>query len=327
MNNTDLITELCMILQKHDIYTDEVKAEITITLSNYDVQKKTTEVVVYDCNNYNYEMIKSFLIGKTVAGLTPKSLNQYKYQLTKILDKIDKPINMITADDLKLYFAIRQVRDNVSACTITSEWHILSSFFGWIHKQDLLAKNPMFKIECPKKRKKKKKAFSNMDCELLRNACKNLKEKAIIEVLLSTWCRVSEISNIDILDIEGDTITVLGKGKKERAVYLNCKAQLAIKNYLESRNDNNNALFVNRANERLSAQSIERLIAKIGERAGIENTHPHRFRRTGATMALRTGMPIEKVSYLLGHESVVTTQIYLDINEDEVKQAHMKYVS
>lgn len=322
----DLLHQLCMIFQKYDAMNEQTKAELTILLSDYEIEKRETDIILYDPDDYNLEMLQRFLIAKRVAGLTENSLIHYKYQLEQIFGKINKPINMITADDLMLYLAIRQAKDKKSDATLVNEWHALSSFFGWMHKEEFLERNPMFRVECPKKRKKKKKAFSSMECEMLRNACIDAREKLLIELLLSTWCRISEIEQMDITDIEGDSITVIGKGQKERIVYLNSKAQLAIKEYLSTRKDNEPALITGRTG-RMQKGGLEKMVKQIGERAGIENVHPHRFRRTGATFALRAGMPIEKVSFLLGHEAVSTTQIYLDINEEEMKQAHKKWVS
>lgn len=322
----DLLQKLCILLQEHEAYTENTRAELIILLGDYEISKRETEIEIYNSDDFNVEMIQRFLIGKTVAGLTQKSIEHYKSRLRKIILGFNKPIDKITSDDLKMFLAVRQIKDKVQDASLANDWHILSSFFGYLHKEEILEKNPMFKVECPKKRKKKKKAFTNMECELLRNNCEDAREKAFIEVFLSTWCRVSEIRGMNIDDIQGDSITVLGKGEKERIVYLNSRAQLAIQNYLNTRNDSCPALFINRYGSRMSNDSIVKALKKLGERAAVENVHPHRFRRTGATMALRAGMPIEKVSYLLGHESVSTTQIYLDINEDEIKQAHRKWV-
>lgn len=319
--------DLCMVISKHRALNEQIKAEIALVLAQYEISKRETEIELYNSDEYNLEMIKRFLIGKTVAGLTEKSIEHYKSRLKKIILSFNKPVNKITSDDLKIYFAYRQVKDKVQDTSIVNDWHVLSSFFGYLHKEDILEKNPMFKIECPKKRKKKKKAFSQMECELLRNKCEDARIKALVEVFLSTWCRVSEVSAMNIDDIQGDSITVVGKGKKERTVYLNSKAQLAIKNYLDTRTDTNRALFIGRTGNRLTNGSIVLAFKKLAEKAAVDNVHPHRFRRTGATMAIKAGMPIEKVSYLLGHESVSTTQIYLDINEDDIREAHRKWVS
>lgn len=325
----ELLKEICILFQECDAYDDYIKAKLTLILNEYEISKKSTEITLYDCEDYNAQIIKKFLINKTVAGMTERTIDTYRACLRSVLGKINKPIPQITPDDIKLYLAKRQIQDKISAVSAVNEWRVLSSFYGWLHREEIIERNPMYKVDKPKQRKKKKKAFTPMECELIRNGCQNLRDKAIVEVLFSTWCRVSEVSQMDIADIEGDSITVIGKGKKERTVYINSKAQLAIKNYLESRDDNSPALFVslNAPHNRIKTAGIEIFIREIGRRAGVEKTHPHRFRRTGATLALRSGMPIEKVSFLLGHESIDTTQIYLDINEDEAKQAHKKYVT
>ncbi len=324
----ELIENLCMLLQRENCYSDTLKEEMIIILSEFNIEKKSTEVTVYNDDNLNMEILKKFLISKTVAGLTERTIRMYKTTMLFVFARIEKSVLEMTSDDIKLYLAIRQMRDGVTATTANNEWHCMSSFFGWLHREELIEKNPIYKVDCPKLRKIKKKAFSNMECERIRDNCNTLREKAIVEMLFSTWCRVTEIEQMDIDDIDNDEIKVVGKGKKERIVYINSKAQLALSKYLESRDDNSRALFVsrNKPYNRLLKSSIEKTVREIGERANVDNVHPHRFRRTGATMALKSGMPIETVSHLLGHESVATTQIYLDICEDDMKQSHKKWV-
>lgn len=323
-----LLNDIKMILMKENAYSSRIDAQLTIALSDYEVTKAVTDIVPFTNEDYNAEIIGKFIVDKTVKGLTNRTLNYYKTQLTSIFRKIGKPINMVSADDLKKYLAIRQIHDAVSDTTIENEFRVLSSLYTWMSVKDIISKNPMARIEKPKKRKHKKKAFTAMEVERLRDSCKDIRERAIVEMLLSTWCRVSEMVGMDIADINENAITVLGKGRKERTVYLNSKARLALNKYLETRNDNSPALFVsyNRPHNRLLMSQFEKTMRDLGQRANVENTHPHRFRRTGATMALKGGMRIEAVSHLLGHESIETTQIYLDINEDEMKQAHDKYV-
>ena len=210
----------------------------------------------------------------------------------------------------------------------------------------------MNKVEAIKEPKKKKKAFSNMELEKIRFACRNAYERAFIEVLISTWARISEIAEMKIADIQDNKIVVHGKGDKYRETYLTAKAQIAIQEYLKQREDENPWLFPKGARitelrkkgipqkemhlwwqhaenvrpGRRDSGSLESTVRDIGKRAGVENCHPHRFRRTGATMALRAGMPIIEVSKLLGHESIATTQIYLDIEEKQLQATHEKYV-
>lgn len=323
----ELLEEMCMVFQQNGIYTEELKNKMVILLSEYDVNKRMTEVAVYH-GDVNKQLLTKFLMSKTVAGCTKRTLGFYQNELSKILEKIGKAATEITPDDIRLYLAIRQAKDGVSRTTASNEWRALSSFYAWLQREEIVLKNPMNRVESIKPEKKKKKAFSEMEVEKIREGTRNLRDKALVEVMFSTWCRISELAGMKISDIEGNSMTVLGKGRKERVVYLNSKAMLALDKYIKSRDDGNDALFVSlqKPHETLDIPGIGIAIRGLGRRLGIENCHPHRFRRTGATMALRSGMPIAQVSQILGHESVATTQIYLDISEKEARQAHEKYV-
>lgn len=321
---TELIEKILLIADD----TTNFKANLTILLNEYDITPKKTEVAIYDKDSYNHSLINKFLANKKIAGMTHKTIEYYGARLNYIFNEINKPINLITSDDIKVYLAKRQIKDKLSNKTLNNEWRVLSSFYNWAIRDEELSKNPMYQVDKVKERKTKKKALNDMECELIRNSCESLRDKALVEILFSTWCRVSEIEGMNISDIEDDQLTVTGKGEKERIVYLNSKAQLALKNYLEARTDNNDALFVGlkAPYNRLSKNGIENNIKKIGLKANVNNVYPHRFRRTGATIALRTGMSIDKVSHLLGHESIETTQVYIDIKDAELKEAHKKYV-
>ena len=210
----------------------------------------------------------------------------------------------------------------------------------------------MAKVDMVKVQQKKKKAFEEIDIERLRDACRTEREKALVELLLSTWCRVSEVAQIRIDEINDGEILIHGKGQKDRVVYLNAKSKLALEKYLAQRKDLNPYLFARAkyaANDQergkmrgnsywykdtklvaedghMDSSTIETIIRKLGKRANVKNTHPHRFRRTGATYALRQGMPLTTVSKLLGHANISVTQIYLDISDAELEEAHRKYV-
>lgn len=247
--------------------------------------------------------------------------------------------------------AIRSQRDKVSKVTINNERRCLSSFFSWLQTEEILLKNPMAKVERVKVTREKKKAFSLMELEKIRAACRTARERAIVETLISTWCRVSELTGIRISDIHDGTCTVHGKGDKVRDVYLNARSVLALETYMKERSDGNPYLFPGAVEGYIQASkggrcaadwykdpglvsetapldkgSIESIVRRIGKISGVDHVHPHRFRRTGATMALRAGMPLIQVSKLLGHESIETTQIYLDISDAELEAAHEKYV-
>lgn len=329
----------------------DIRMRITMVLSRYDIKKAVTDVVPYQ-GDVNEQIIKKFLIAKTAAGRSQRTIKEYKSTLTNVMRRIGKPYNQITTSDVRLYLALRINRDGVSKTFADNERRDLSTFYSWLRKERILMENPMDNVEAIKVTKRKKKAFQNIEIEKIRFACRDEMESALVEVLLSTWCRVTEVAEMKISDIEGNRITVHGKGDKYRDVYLTPKAQLAILEYLSKRKDISPQLFPRRIslddfrkkgvrdkemhlwwmhpenidNGQKSTSSIEITIRKIGKLAGVENCHPHRFRRTGATMALRKGMTMIEVSKLLGHENVATTEIYLDIESDQLQETYAKYV-
>ena len=353
----DLITDLAIMLQPHtDMNMQDLKMRIEMVLQPYEVTKAHTELTVYQ-GDVNERILKRFLAAKMAAGCSAKTIRYYGDSIKITLEKIGKPYMDITADDIRLYLAVRIHKDGVTKATADNERRNLSSFFTWLQKEEILLKNPMSKIESIKVTKKKKKAYSLLDLEKIRLGCRNAREKAIVEFLASTWCRVSELLQVKISDIQGEAVEVHGKGDKYRTVYLNARAMLAVNQYLQERTDSSPYLFPGCAYRSVDPQFkdltsghglqrhewykvpelvsdagipdvsiIEGVVRSIGKRAGVENVHPHRFRRTGATMALRQGMPILQVSKMLGHNSLETTQIYLDISDEELQQAHNKYV-
>ena len=325
-----------------------------IILDEYEVSQRHTEVAIRH-EEKNQRMLALFLASKAASGRTDRSIKYYKGTLNFIFDRIGKDFDEITSDDIKLYLAKRLRVDHVSKTTAANDRRVLSSFYTWLHKNEYIRKNPLNKVEAIKYAKPKKKAFTDMEIEKLRLACRTEREKMIIEVLLSTWCRVSELAGIRIDEIEDDKVLVHGKGEKDRTVYLNAKAQIAVQNYLSKRKDSNpyllpKAKYAGQVKlmaqlrkgkspttwyedpelvddyEHTGAGTIECIIRDIGKRSAVKNSHPHRFRRTGATFALRAGMNIMTVSKLLGHANIAVTQVYLDIDDEELEGAHGKYV-
>ena len=254
-----------------------------------------------------------------------------------VFNRINKNADDVTADDIRYYIAFRQKVDKVASTTAHNEYRVLQSFFQYLTMEEIIQKNPTFKVGRIKNKKTKKEAFTELEIEKLRDVLQDNRERALFEVLLSTGCRVSELSAIKIADIDGNRIKILGKGNKERYVYLNVRASLSIEKYLQERNDTNPYLFCghyrnpglasDESHPHLNKGTIEQMIRKMKKRANLETEcYPHKFRRTCATMALRRGMPIEQVSKMLGHESIETTQIYLDLDDSELEAAHKKYV-
>lgn len=348
-----LMDRLIFVLMEQDVPNlDDIRSRYTIILNDYQVEQKETALAVWT-EGKNEWFLKKFLLAKAVAGLSKNTLNDYRKEITKALESMGKDADAVTSEDVQVYLA--RIMQRASKRYAENARLDLSSFFGWLHREELIPKNPMNRVEKIKVQKQKKPAFSEMDVELIRTACRTNRERAIVELLLSTGCRVSELISIRIDDIDGDIINILGKGDKYRNIYLNARASLALRLYLGERRDGNPFLFPRCAvtpadkdrrwslvaSERAEwykhpqlvdvtgtpdKSVIESIVRSIGKRAGVEKCHPHRFRRTCATFALRRGMPIEQVSKMLGHANIATTQVYLDLSEEELAQAHKKYV-
>ena len=324
----ELINKISLYIQSliPDKSLIDVNMHLEIILNDYEIQKRETAIALRN-EDMNEIMIKKFLVAKTVEGRTDRTIQYYRDRITTIVYRINKSVTEITTDDIRYYMAVRKIQDGVSDVTIGNEIRCMRSFFTFLENEELINKNPCRSIGPIKTEKVKKKAFSEMDVEKIRSACRTARESAIVEILLSTGCRVSELVGIERNDVLGESLIVHGKGKKDRTVYLNAKSQMAINNYLKERTDNSIYLFTKyKKDERANAGQIEKIVRDIGERAGVQKCHPHRFRRTCATFALRRGMPVEQVSKMLGHEELTTTQIYLDLSEEELHQAHKKYV-
>lgn len=355
-----LLNEIMMALVSSGVDIGNIKSRLILILDNYEITDRCTEISVIEEDD-SEKYLRLFLVNKRVAGRTERTLKQYKAELTRFLAEVSKsPLN-ITSDDIKIYLATKEVRDGASKVYQKNILRVVSSFFQWMIREEFITKNPMNKVDEIKTPKTKKEAFSEIQIEQLRaKVGDDIRLLCIFEMLVSTWCRVSELAQIKVKDFSEayGSVLVHGKGEKERICYLNAKTRIILERYLSERNDANEYLFP-KCNisvtsdkgtfskacknlnikprewwkykelvscEHIDKSTIESHIRKLGRKAGIEKTHPHRFRRTGATMALRRGMPIEQVSKLLGHESIETTQIYLDVSEQELEQAHKKYV-
>lgn len=306
---------------------EEIQSELLIALKDYDVKKVETEIVPYQ-GDINEKYMKHFLVSKKIAGCTDRTLYAYKNEVSKVLKAINKPATEITTDDIRLCIANKQIYDGISNVYASHILRCVSSFFAHLTDEEVILKNPCLKIPNIKKEKKQKKAFTELEFEKIRDACQTAKERVWVELLLSTGCRVSELASIKIEDIKDNRINVLGKGNKRRYVYLNAKATLTLKEWIDL-GKYSEYLFPSREGATkpyVDKGYIEQIVREIGKRAGVSKVHPHRFRRTCATFALKRGMPIQQVSKMLGHESIETTQIYLDLQEEELEIAHQKYV-
>ncbi|PWM78510.1 MAG: integrase [Phascolarctobacterium sp.] len=278
----------------------------------------------------DYKLIQNFLASKRVEGCSEKSLKYYQATILKMLEGINKKIDRITTDDLRNYLTVYQQKKNSSKITIDNIRRILSSFFSWLEDEDYILKSPVRRIHKVKSATIIKETYTDESLELMRDSCTNLRDLALIDMLASTGMRVGELVLLNIEDInftERECV-VFGKGSKERIVYFDARTKIHLKNYLNSRTDNNNALFVSLKSpyKRLNIGGIEVRLREMGKRLNITRVHPHKFRRTLATMAIDKGMPIEQLQRLLGHQRIDTTLQYAMVKQSNVKLAHKKYI-
>lgn len=306
---------------------DIIENALHVVLRDYDISEKSTALALVN-QDTTTKSIQMFFISKKVEGLSDKSLTYYGYVLRKFFEIIKINLEDISTNDVRYYLAKRQMDNpDISKVTLNNERRVLRSYFSWCQAEDYISKNPMVAIKQIKTPKLVKKAFTELEMEKMREACESHRERAIIEVLYSTGVRCAELSGIKLSDINGDEILVLGKGNKERIVYLNARALVAVQKLIEDRDYESEYLFCSeRGHRQLKNSSIQSIVKSIGKRAGVTNVHPHRFRRTAATHALNRGMPIEQVSRMLGHASIETTTIYARSTTENVKESHKKFV-
>lgn len=278
----------------------------------------------------NESFLVEFLSAKRIEGCSDKSLSYYRKTITAALNSIDKGIKHITTDDLRSYLTDYQTEKKSSKVTMDNIRRILSSFFSWLEDEDYIIKSPVRRIHKVKTSKTIKETYTDENLELMRDNCVELRDLAMIDMLASTGMRVGEmvLLNRDDINFNERECIVVGKGDKERMVYFDARTKLHLQNYLDSRIDSNPALFVSlrSPHNRLTIGAIELRLREMGRKLGISKVHPHKFRRTLATMAIDKGMPIEQLQRLLGHQRIDTTLQYAMVKQSNVKLAHRKYI-
>ncbi len=274
--------------------------------------------------------VQLFLAAKRVEGCSEKTIRYYESTLMNALNVMDKDVLRITTDDLRLYLNEYQLNRLTGKTTIDNIRRILSSFFAWLEDEDYIMKSPVRRIHKVKTCKTVKETYSDEALEIMRDHCGCIRDLALIDMLASTGMRVGELVllNRDDIDFVNRECVVLGKGNKQRIVYFDARAKVHLEKYLNNRKDNNPALFISlqRPYNRLQIRGVEIRLHELGEKLNMCRIHPHKFRRTLATMAIDKGMPIEQVQQLLGHQSVDTTLQYAMVNQSNVKQSHKKYI-
>lgn len=276
------------------------------------------------------ELLGAFISAKRVEGCSEKTLHYYSSTITTVTKAIDKPIRQVMTDDLRVYLATYQQEKGVSKVTIDNVRRIMSSFFSWLEDEDHIIKSPVRRIKKVRVSKTVKEIYSDEEIEAMRDNCNAPRDLAIIDLLASTGMRVGELVRLDRDDIDFNNreCIVLGKGDKERPVYFDARTKVHLQAYLESRTDDNPALFVTLDNphDRLRISGVESRLHNLGERLNIHRVHPHKFRRTLATRAIDKGMPIEQVQHLLGHQKIDTTLEYAMVNQNNVKASHRRFI-
>lgn len=278
----------------------------------------------------NQHLVSVFLAAKRVEGCSEKTVRYYDSTIRNVLTAVRKDIKTISTDDLRIYLDDYQKRSRASKVTIDNIRRILSSFFSWLEDEDYIVKSPVRRIHKVKTCKTVKETYSDEALELMRDNCECVRDLAIIDILSSTGMRVGELVRLNRSDIdfENRECIVLGKGNKQRKVYFDARTKIHLQSYLRVRTDENEALFValQKPYDRLQISGVEIRLRELGRKLEINKVHPHKFRRTLATMAIDKGMPIEQVQQLLGHQSVDTTLQYAMVNQNNVKLSHRRFI-
>lgn len=321
---SEIIREMLSSLNNEQL--SKLKTTLEIYLYNVSIEVKQEA----DTEQEEVDYLEVFLSAKRIEGCSEKTLIYYKNTIQQMLDSIGKSVCTIVTEDLRTYLAEYQKEKQSSKVTIDNIRRIFSSFFAWLEDEDYIIKSPVRRIHRIKAASTIKETYTDEQLESMRDNCDNPRDLALIDILASTGMRVGELVLLNRDDISFDEreCIVFGKGDKERMVYFDARTKIHLQNYLDSRTDNNNALFVSlkAPYNRMKIGGIELRLREMGKRLNIDKVHPHKFRRTLATVAIDKGMPIEQLQKLLGHQRIDTTLQYAMVKQSNVKIAHRKYI-
>ena len=297
-------------------------------VSNYTIT--SDDESQHDSSASNLRLLEMFLSAKQVEGCSIKTAKYYEVTIKQLFKKMPKKVVNYTTEDIRAYLAVYQRKHKSSKVTIDNIRRIFSSFFSWLEEEDYIIKSPVRRIHKVKTGAQVKEVLTDENLETLRDNCNHIRDLAIIDMLSSTGMRVGELVKLNREDVnfsERECI-VFGKGNKERMVCFNARTKIHLQQYLASLKDRNKALFVSlsKPHSRLGISGVECRLRKIGRSCRISRVHPHKFRRTLATMAIDKGMPVEQVQKLLGHVKIDTTMHYAMVNQTNVKLSHRKFI-
>lgn len=306
----------------------KLQVVMTIQMSKFSVEESKNELVIYD-ETSDIAAYKQFFISKKLAGLSDRTIELYMYTVDKFMRTVRKSFSEVTTTDIRLYIANRNVVDGLGSASLDRERGCICRFFRWMHDEGYITSDPGRRVEKIKVEKRLKKAFTPIEVELLRRSAKNSKQRLVVEMLLSTGCRVSELIALEFenYDLASDSCTVVGKGSKERRVFFNAKTVVAMKEYLQEKPHMTGPILYGKYDGNpMTKSGIQKMVKEIGGRVGIYS-HPHKFRRTAATLAIKRGMNLNDVRRFLGHDDMNTTLQYLDLGDSDMKMLHDKYVN
>lgn len=309
-----------------------VLQELQVFASNYDINQRETNVVPYQSNIPDCYMV--YMVAKKIEGMSPESMKTYNFYLTDFFEHINRPFEQVTTNDIRIYLYETQKRTGISNRTLDGKRLVINTFMDWCWKEGYIPNNPCASIKPIKFEEKPREPLSNMELEIVRDACENYRDKAMIELFYSTGCRLSEMVNLKISDIDfaSKEVHLFGKGSKHRTSYLNAKAEYMLKKYFElerSKESISDSVFVifRKPYNGMHKGAIYARVKAIQKRSGIERSlFPHLLRHTMATDALNRGMNVAEVKEILGHEKLDTTMIYAKISHDSVKFNHKRYI-
>lgn len=324
-DNSQLLNELNTVVNILCPETDLVNLSIRLeeVLSNYDIVRKT----ILDIEKDVPEKVNIYISSKKLEGLSNKTLKGYKSELNLFSNFCKKAISQITTSDIRNYLSSFK---EAKMSTIGTKLSMLKSFFSWLVREEIILRDPTSKVKIPKTPKRLPKGLTIEELETVRESCETLRERALLEVFYSTGSRLSEIVNLnkDDINLQNTNAKVIGKGNKERIVYLSFKAMYHLKRYLKSRNDDCDALFVTEKKpfRRMRNRTIQCAFDDIERKSGITKPlTPHVLRHTYANLSMDAGIELTDLQHLMGHTNPSTTLIYSTVSEERKQQAFKKY--
>lgn len=331
MDNTELFRNELLAKLADSMTPDQVIKVLKVfdmTCAGYDIERKAIDLIPLDGIP---EVVKAFIASKSIENASMMTLKQYKYKLYNFFDAVRKPFQDVTAMDIRRYLNDYREKNGVSNSTLKHTRAVLNTFYDWCVANEYILRNPVAKIERIKANPPPREPLTYYELELIRWCCQDIREKALVDFLFSTGCRVSECAAVKLTDIDWNTRTIViphGKGDKARKVFFNAEAEVSMREYLKTRDDDTNALFVSvrKPHKPISSHALENIMQKIKERSSVD-VYPHKLRHTFATSGIRSGMPLPTLQTLLGHVNPSTTMIYAKLDTTDLQKEHLRVFS